>query len=102
MTRGVWLRMTLGSRRKPFVVAARSLRGTDGLTMSQVLRCLTIEFQWRRLLLEAANCRRYLRTAGRVLDTSWALKFNWAKADADLNAAATYSLDEKAVPHQIA
>jgi hypothetical protein len=42
----------------------------------------------------------YLLFAGRTLDTSWALKFKEAKADADLNAAAVRSIHEKADPSQ--
>jgi hypothetical protein len=36
----------------------------------------------------------------RTLDTSWAIKFNGVKADAELNAAEVRSIHEKADPSQ--
>src|SRR5580704_13189939 len=49
---GVWVKMTLGSRRRPFVVDVRLLRETDSSMMCLGLRCSATELPLLECLAE--------------------------------------------------
>jgi len=55
-----------------------------------------LSFLGQRWTVKIQRLEDYPRAAGRTLDTSWALKFNGLKFDADLDAAAVCSIHEKA------